>query len=86
MALEKNVTVVKQNFAGELVAKNAYWKITKLAGSKHLMNVEIDAFVNNEKIDGYISSFVPNLEGKNFIAQAYDHLKTLPNFANATDC
>jgi len=30
--------------------------------------------------------FVPNMDGKNFIAQAYDYLKTLPEFAGATDC
>ena len=31
-------------------------------------------------------NFVPNLEGQNFIAQAYEHLKTLPEFAGAEDC
>jgi hypothetical protein len=31
-------------------------------------------------------SFAPDLNGKNFIAQAYEHLKTLPEFAGATDC
>jgi hypothetical protein len=33
-------------------------------------------------------SFVPSVEdiSKNFIAQAYDYLKTLPEFANAVDC
>jgi hypothetical protein len=30
--------------------------------------------------------FTHNLAGKNFIAQAYDHMKTLPEFAGATDC
>jgi hypothetical protein len=31
-------------------------------------------------------NFKINLDGKNFIAQAYDHLKTLPEFADAIDC
>ena len=30
--------------------------------------------------------YTPNMDGKNFIAQAYEHLKTLPEFAGATDC
>lgn len=28
--------------------------------------------------------FVPNMDGGNFIAQAYAHLKTLPEFAGAS--
>jgi hypothetical protein len=31
-------------------------------------------------------SFVPSMGGKNFFAQAYDHLKTLPEFNGALDC
>jgi len=32
-------------------------------------------------------AFQPDLESsKNFIAQAYDHLKSLPEFAGAEDC
>lgn len=30
--------------------------------------------------------FKPTVEGDNFIAQAYEHLKTLPEFADAVDC
>jgi hypothetical protein len=30
--------------------------------------------------------FFPSLEGNNFIAQAYEHLKTLPEFEGAEDC
>jgi len=30
--------------------------------------------------------FTVNLEGGNFIKQAYDHLKSLPEFAGAQDC
>ena len=40
-----------------------------------------------EKIRGandYV--FQVNLAGANFIAQAYEHLKTLPEFAGAMDC
>ena len=30
--------------------------------------------------------FVPDLDGPNFVKQAYEHLKTLPEFADAVDC
>ena len=30
--------------------------------------------------------YVPNMDGSNFIKQAYEHLKALPEFAGATDC
>jgi len=31
-------------------------------------------------------SFPPSMDGRNFIAQSYEYLKTLPEFAGATDC
>jgi hypothetical protein len=46
--------------------------------------------VQNQEIDSVFDScvynFVPSLEGANFIAQAYEYLKTLPEFKGATDC
>jgi hypothetical protein len=39
-----------------------------------------------ELIERKVYEFTPNLEGANFIAQAYDHLKTLPEFSGAIDC
>jgi hypothetical protein len=41
---------------------------------------------DGKKIDNQRFVFVPNLNGENFIAQAYQHLKILPEFAGATDC
>jgi hypothetical protein len=37
-------------------------------------------------IDAWNIQFVPDLDGQNFIAQAYVHFKALPQFANAVDC
>jgi hypothetical protein len=31
-------------------------------------------------------NFQPDLGGANFLAQAYAHLKTLPEFSGAVDC
>ena len=41
---------------------------------------------NSEQLETGFYSFTPNLDGQNFIAQAYNHLKTLPEFSGATDC
>jgi acyl-CoA thioesterase len=86
MALEKNLTITKDGFNGSLVAKNAYWKVQKVLGDKALISAEVVAIVNGKVVDTISASFVPDMDGKNFIAQAYDHLKTLPEFSGATDC
>ena len=86
MALKKDLTVEKENFFGSLVAKDAYWKITSINGNKYGLIVSVDAFVNDVFSERKTSSFVPVLDGQNFIRQAYEHLKTLPEFAGATDC
>ena len=89
MALTKSVEKIISGFDSKLIASNAYWRIDKLEGNKTLMT----AFPNSYKdadsnliIDPFLFSFVVQVEGRNFIAQAYEHLKTLPEFAGATDC
>jgi hypothetical protein len=86
MALRKDLTITKDNFNGSLVAKNAYWKIQKVLGDKTLISAEIVAIVDDKVVDTISASFVPNMDGNNFIAQAYDYLKTTSDFADATDC
>lgn len=87
MAISKKINLVV-NGGLEIKIDNAYGKISKIAGNKN----SIEFFVNWKKdmnSDVFKSvryDFVPNLEGKNFIAQAYEHLKSLPEFAGATDC
>jgi hypothetical protein len=86
MALKKDVVIQKQNFDGSLVARNAYWKITNIGGNKNGFSISVDAFLNGVFYERKTSAFIPDLNGTNFIAQAYEHLKTLPEFAGATDC
>jgi hypothetical protein len=86
MALEKHAVIEKTGFEGKLIAKNAYWKIDKINGDKNSMSVEICATANGQQVERFVSVFNPSLDGKNFIAQAYDYLKTLPEFAGAIDC
>jgi hypothetical protein len=87
MALKKQITLLS-NFDDAVVFTDSYIKVEKLDGNKN--KIEITVFFykkQNEKVvDSKIYSFVPTLDGRNFIAQAYDYLKTMPEFAGATDC
>jgi hypothetical protein len=90
MALKKTFTQTQAPFSGSLEIADAYWRVEQVTATKN----EAQCVVTINQKDGesivQVSnkrySFVPNLEGKNFIAQAYDHLKTLPEFAGAQDC
>jgi len=66
----------------------AYVRVDKVNGSKNSMNASVGFYKDNaegEMIKGEGFAFIPSLES-NFIAQAYDYLKTLPEFAGAIDC
>lgn len=77
----------------EVEVKDCYWKITKLEGNKQLLNVYVGVYKNKDKADAnfppineFMFQFTPDLESElNFIAQAYNHLKTLPMFESAID-
>lgn len=87
MALTKTLTV-KDNFGDDKIIKDAYIQVSAISGGKQGMLAHVDVFnlektkvVRQEALD-----FKPLLDGKNFIAQAYDHLKTLTAYAGAVDC
>jgi hypothetical protein len=86
MALQKEVVVKQNGFDGLLICRNAYWKIHRLVGGKNGMHIDVQCLVNDALYKQESYHFIPSLEGKNFIAQAYDYLKTLPEFSDATDC
>jgi hypothetical protein len=72
--------------AQDFVVEDAYIKIANIHGDKNGMLLKYSVIVGANAIDDGYTSFVPFLQGNNFIAQGYDHLKTLPEFAGATDC
>lgn len=87
MALNKSMTL-KSNFNQDIAFNNTYIKIDKLAGNKSAISVEVNVY---DQKDGTVlqtgtRSFAPSLDGDNFIKQAYNHLKTLPEFVGASDC
>lgn len=90
MALTKTFTETKQNFSGQLYVNDAYWKVEQVIVSKTHGIAVVSVSKNVDGVKNQLTSqqftFTPNLNGQNFIAQAYAHLKTLPEFADATDC
>jgi hypothetical protein len=63
----------------------AYIKVVFVSGNKTQIvanvNFKNETFEFNKQYE-----FAPNMDGGNFIAQAYNYLKTKPEFAGATDC
>jgi hypothetical protein len=87
MALLKNI-VLKDNFGDDKQFVNSYIKVDSLSGNKEEMRIAIGIYreKDGQKISNQQAVFSPNLNGVNFISQAYAHLKTLPEFAGAIDC
>lgn len=89
MAIAKNIQFKPNGFIDDISVLSAYHRVGTLAGDKYGINFKLDVFEAKEAKEplytiGY--SFAPKMDGDNFIKQAYDHLKTLPEFSGATDC
>jgi hypothetical protein len=93
MALKKNETVQAQIFAHtnlgiqnlnetRSIEISSYFKVQRVNADKNTAM----AFVSNSSGDTKEFVFKVDLDGANFIKQAYNHLKTLPEFSGATDC
>jgi hypothetical protein len=80
----KNISDVL--LASELVVDWCYVKVENISTSKSVAACTVSATKDGYQVAQKQYGFTPNLSGENFIAQAYAHLKTLPEFANATDC
>ena len=83
MALSKNTVT-----ASNLEIQDAYIKVAKVEVTKNLMGITISYSKDSdsEAFQKAIYSASYDLDGNNPIAQAYEHLKTLPEFADAVDC
>jgi len=90
MALQKTFAKTQEPFIGQLHIIDAYWRVEKVEATKTEANFVVSI---NKKTDDLFQlieqkryAFSVDLTGKNFIKQAYEYLKTLPEFAGATDC
>jgi CRISPR/Cas system endoribonuclease Cas6 (RAMP superfamily) len=90
MALRKNIEFTPNGFDSAASLNNAYIKVDTVSGNKS--TVEITVIIYSEKNDQKTPvqakkyTFTTSMGNKNFIAQAYEHLKTLPEFDGAEDC
>ena len=76
-----------QEFAEEktFTLSNAYVKVLSVEGTKESLRAKVQIAADGKSMVKNFN-FAPNMDGDNFIRQTYKHLKTLPEFAGATDC
>jgi hypothetical protein len=94
MALKSKQTInsetsIQQNglngIAKSSISEEVYVKVEKVVATKSTANCLVS--FSGDKLNGMNNyEFNVNLDGVNFIKQAYLHLKTLPEFASAVDC
>lgn len=86
MALKKTYAIGA--YGQQVVVADAYIKVATLTGSKDSIRAVVEVYVSKdgEFISKHDFVFTPELNGNNFIAQAYDHAKKQPQFENAQNC
>jgi len=86
MALKKTMTIQTQ-YGVEIEIVDAYIVISNINGGKNNVNAEIQW--KKERMGFPLKteyvSFVPSMDS-NFIAQAYEKTKVLPQYQGAIDC
>ena len=71
---------------------DAYIAITHIEGNKDLLVVIVGVYTDSEKIARLITKvyeFIPDtstMSTPNFYVQAYEYMKTLPEYSGAIDC
>lgn len=88
MALNKDYIETKPGLSGQLSQANAYWRVEQVSVSKSeaITSVSVYKEPGGALLASRVFSFAPLVNDENAIKQAYLHLKTLPEFADAIDC
>ena len=97
MALRKIIQVEGEAFVStptgqisignQKTAFNAYCKVVEINGNKERGRVVVECKSDNYSLtERYAVPFSVEDGAPNFVKQAYSHLKTLPEWADATDC
>ena len=83
MALTKDISLLNG-----LAAPRSYIRVSSVQVSKQNGTAVVNFYAeqNKEAFQNKSYAFAYDLENANPIAQAYEHLKTLPEFAGAEDC
>ena len=87
MALANTLYVTRDGFAGALRKEGCYVLITHISGRDRI-ELEYAYFDEDtgERLDVRLTIFTPDLDGPNYLKQGYQHLKSLEEFDEATDC
>ena len=82
MALKKTFQVCG------VTVNDGYLRVSNLQGTKNSMgfSVAFQASANDDALKHESFSFMPDMNGANFIKQAYEYLKTLEGYKDALDC
>ena len=86
MALKKTPTKSFAGFSGQVQADDVYYKVEQVSGDKQRVEFTMRRYKDGAHVDSFSQEFKPNMDGGNYIQQAYLHVKTLPEFSGATDC
>jgi hypothetical protein len=73
------VSLGEREVSVRLYVKVSFVRATKANGTAHLL------ISNEDFTQTQTKEFPINLDGPNFIKQAYEHIKTLPEFAGSVD-
>jgi hypothetical protein len=65
---------------------DCYIKVVRVEGNKHVAFASFEVQHDGRPLTTEVREFSVDLNGSNFIAEAYKHLKTLPEFSGAIDC
>lgn len=86
MALQKTLTLVN-NFGTSQTLPNVYIKVIAIEGNKSSISSNVGYFKekNGLLLQSKFFDFEPDLNGGNFIEQAYVYLKKVDEFLNAED-
>ena len=70
------------------IEKVTYCKVNNVMGGKAVVMAKVQVIdeASGSEIAQREFVFAPDMDGPNFIKQAYEHMKTLPEFADAIDC
>jgi len=62
-----------------------YIKVASINATKEKGRCRVVFYDGDEVVSMKSYEFIPSMDGANFIKQAYEHLKTLPEFAGVAD-
>ena len=95
MALRKTFTLQGKSYVhggfwstpqkDETVIAECYIKVVSVSGDKENVAAKVE-FTSPNVSGARTYVFAPLMDGDNFIKQSYEHLKSLDEFAGATDC